>query len=863
MAFKIPTSAAACPADPESLFRDLRKRTVPGLLSHQADLIRTYVQEHEATPDVALQLPTGSGKTLVGLLIAEWRRRKYRHRCVYLCPTRQLVNQVVEQSHAKYGLDVLGFTGSKAKYESIDKMRWLNGEAIAVTTYSSLFNINPFFEDAGLIVLDDAHAAENYIASQWSLAINSWKPEHKSVYAALAGFLRSLLPLADRGKLGADTSRAHASWVDVIPMVRLYPQLSELRTLLDEHTEGSDLSYQWHAIKDSLEACSIYCTCDSILIRPLIPPTFVHNPFAAPAQRLYMSATLGAGGDLERITGRKNIARVEIPLGWDKQGTGRRFFMFPERSLDDAATHSLLLKMIEKAGRALYLTPDDRTAAGVRDQISESAKINLYTASELEDSKDPFVAEKSAVAVVANRYDGIDLIDDECRLLVLDGFPRGTNLQEKFFTLRMGASILLDDRILTRIVQGFGRCTRSATDFSAVVVLGDALQAYLLRSEKRSVFHPEMQAEIEFGIAQSVDTSQDEMLKLANLFWSQSDDWEHADNAILSLREKMARQQLPCISELMSAVADEIGYQQCAWHNDHLGALSHCKKVLSKLLHPDLRGYRALWLYLAGSAAWLARKNDHLLEGDAIARDYFDQARSTVPGLRFLLGLGQSEEGKDTTDSSSAVMQLVERMEGVIAKLGIVHDRDFDAVEKEIRRDLWQTKDGVQFEQGHLQLGKLLGYDAENRSGSGEPDPWWLVDHTFGFVFEDNAEGNPESALGTNKARQAASHPAWIKAEQLIEPQGEIVAVLITPKTSAEKSALPSLESVKYWYLVDFLKWADNAINVVRELRRDFPGAGNLVWRSRAAEALRRHAIAPAELDSLLNRSAAEALAPE
>ena len=98
MAFKLPEKRPTCPDDPEALFRDLRKKTVPGLLSHQADVLRSYLAVHPTYPDIALQLPTGSGKTLVGLLIAEWRRRKYGERVVYLCPTRQLVNQVAQQA---------------------------------------------------------------------------------------------------------------------------------------------------------------------------------------------------------------------------------------------------------------------------------------------------------------------------------------------------------------------------------------------------------------------------------------------------------------------------------------------------------------------------------------------------------------------------------------------------------------------------------------------------------------------------------------------------------------------------------------------------------------------------------------------
>jgi replicative superfamily II helicase len=91
------------------MFLDWRSRTIPGLLSHQADLIRAYAEKAAAKSDVALQLPTGSGKTLVGLILGEWRRRKYGERVVYLCPTRQLVHQVTQQAKEQYGLRVNAF----------------------------------------------------------------------------------------------------------------------------------------------------------------------------------------------------------------------------------------------------------------------------------------------------------------------------------------------------------------------------------------------------------------------------------------------------------------------------------------------------------------------------------------------------------------------------------------------------------------------------------------------------------------------------------------------------------------------------------------------------------------------------------
>lgn len=88
MAFKKSSSGSTVSDSPEKLFLDLPRRKIPDVMPHQSKIMHRYALEATDTPDVALQLPTGSGKTLVGLLIAEWRKRKFQERVVYLCPTR-------------------------------------------------------------------------------------------------------------------------------------------------------------------------------------------------------------------------------------------------------------------------------------------------------------------------------------------------------------------------------------------------------------------------------------------------------------------------------------------------------------------------------------------------------------------------------------------------------------------------------------------------------------------------------------------------------------------------------------------------------------------------------------------------------
>lgn len=118
MAFKPTQPKPTVPNSPEKILLDLPRRKIPGVLLHQGEVLQRYAAEATAEPDVALQLPTGSGKTLVGLLIAEWRRRKFGERVVYLCPTRQLVNQVAEQANEQYGITVEPFTGPIMSYSA-------------------------------------------------------------------------------------------------------------------------------------------------------------------------------------------------------------------------------------------------------------------------------------------------------------------------------------------------------------------------------------------------------------------------------------------------------------------------------------------------------------------------------------------------------------------------------------------------------------------------------------------------------------------------------------------------------------------------------------------------------------------------
>src|SRR4051794_13741383 len=77
--------------NPEELFFKLsgRAKSHGYLRGPQQDVLREYIERHVKASDVAFELPTGTGKTTVGLVIAEWWRQQSR-RVAILSLTNQL-----------------------------------------------------------------------------------------------------------------------------------------------------------------------------------------------------------------------------------------------------------------------------------------------------------------------------------------------------------------------------------------------------------------------------------------------------------------------------------------------------------------------------------------------------------------------------------------------------------------------------------------------------------------------------------------------------------------------------------------------------------------------------------------------------
>lgn len=837
---------------PQEMYDDYKNREINGIQAYQSKVLDNYLSEGIDKKDVALELPTGTGKTLIGLLIGEFRRRKYKEKVVYICPTSQLVYQTANYANEKYGIKVVPFTGSKINYESSDKLKYTMADNIAITNYSSIFNVNSFFVGADILIFDDAHSGENYIAKNWTVTIN--RNELKTAYWELFDKLKSIFTDEQYRILTKENPKKEdITWCDMIHNSKLFDKYLIIQETLDQILEESNQRYSWYNIRNNVYACNIYLSWENIVIRPYISPTLTNNVFSQAKHRIYMSATLGRSGEIERAYGIEKIHRLAMVKEWKNKDIGRRFFLFPLASFKKDESINIMCKIVKKANRALILVNDFKTQSGIQAIFHEQNLGKTYNGKDIERSKEEFINSNNSYAVIANRFDGIDFPNEECRVLILFDIPTIAHIQEKFMITRLAAKTLFDERIKTRIVQAIGRCTRSQTDYAAVCVLSDEIMNYLLSPKNLDKFNFELQAEIIFGHDNSTEqTDIDNYLKMLDVFLEHKAMWDEAEEGILSIRDDLVSKEIlqdnESYEQLGKSVIHEVRFQYALWKQDYVSALNEVDYILKILQENSLNGYRGYWNYIGGCCAFSLYKNGDLIY-ESKYKDYFKKASESTIAVNWFK---YEEKNDDVTDDFSS--DSIIRIEQVLLQEGRKGlNKFYDYLNNVLT--LLRSK-GTDFEKGHELLGTIAGFRTTNPKGQAEPDPIWIVNRNICIVAEDKIYDEGK-LIPPNHVKEASSHALWVKnkAELLeINSDAVIIPVFVTTSEAAQENTTLYGEELYYLNVNDLISWAEKLVTVIKEIYRLFSGEGDSAWREYAIKLLIQNKLTPRDYINMITK---------
>ena len=276
------------------LFARHRSAAITSLWPWQEEVLTAY---GEVTGDAAVELPTGTGKTLIGLLAGE-EFRDGAGPVAYLAGNKQLAQQIERQAR-DLGFPVVRFQGRKESWDQKDVRSYNFARAIGVMNYWNYFNASPGVEPAGMLILDDVHLLEGPLRDYFTVFVETGTRTCNRILSRIVARC-PYYRLAEDLRHGVEPGRA--------PEMLVFPDsadlANEVRDLLDARIEAySDPWWAWLRIRDHLEVCCWLLSPRGITFTPYIPPAQTIDHFQEPERRLYLSATVGSVDDLQRRLG--------------------------------------------------------------------------------------------------------------------------------------------------------------------------------------------------------------------------------------------------------------------------------------------------------------------------------------------------------------------------------------------------------------------------------------------------------------------------------------------------------------------------------------------------------------------------------
>ena len=481
--------------DPVKLYETLDRAHDKGpLRPSQAAVLAEWFQSRRDERDLIVKLHTGQGKTLIGLLVLQSRINEKKGPGLYLCPNNFLIEQTCEQAKQ------FGIATCTAEPELPDEFH--NSQNILVTSVQKLFNGHTRFGlhkkavHVGTLLMDDAHACSDAVRDACRIRL----PHDDPAYAELMTLFATDLEQQGIGTY-ADISNKQHDAILPVPYWAWIDRESDVARILSKGFARDAIKFAWPLIKDMLAQCQCIVSGAAIEIEPYIPPLEAFGTYWNASHRVFMSATVT--DDAFLVKGLQlQPETITTPLTYKKERwSGEKMILIPslihEKLNRAEIVHRFAKPKTDRKGGGLvalvssFKNAEDwkRYGALVAD------KTNLAQA-----VKGLKTGRFDQVVVLVNRYDGIDLSDDACRILVFDGKPYSESLVDLYQeACRTGSQSTLMRTVRT-IEQGLGRSVRGEKDYSAIVIMGADLIRLLRDKTSRRYFSSQMDTQIEIGI---------------------------------------------------------------------------------------------------------------------------------------------------------------------------------------------------------------------------------------------------------------------------------------------------------------------------------------------------------------------------
>ena len=491
---RLGTKDTSSPINPFEIYEKSDRAVDKGpLRPGQMDVLDQWFRNHMTSKDVIVKLHTGQGKTLVGLLMLQSLLNQKRGPAVYLCPD----NFLVEQTH----IQARQFGIHACTTEDELPEEFLNSSKILITSVQKMFNgltkfglgRNPV--DVGAVLMDDSHSCADSIKEACRIKIPKTEPAYDSLKTLFSSYLES-----QGAGTYADIENGKRDAILPVPYWAWEERKIDVARILSRESDKKSIKFAWPLLKDYLEHCSCVVSGEFIEIEARVAPIDQFSSFWKARNRIFMSATVTDDSFL--IKGLQlSPDTIQNPLHYSKETwSGEKMLLLPSL-IDESLYREAVVPMFarpnpKRSGGVIAITPGFRWTKdweGYGSIVAKKDNLNSL----IESLKGRFFTN---TLVFANRYDGIDLPDDVCRILIVDSKPFSENLVDQYEESCRPNSDGIYIKTLRSIEQGMGRSVRGEKDYSVIIAIGSNLVKILRDPRSRKFLSSQMDKQIEIGI---------------------------------------------------------------------------------------------------------------------------------------------------------------------------------------------------------------------------------------------------------------------------------------------------------------------------------------------------------------------------
>ncbi len=664
-----------------------------------------------------------------------------------MCPNKYLATQVCQEAR-KFGIP---FTEISQSNELPDD--FLSGSKILITHIQKIFNGKSKFGlanksvDVGAIVIDDSHACIDAIRNSLTIKISKDHDLYSSILMLCGDEIRE----QGEGSF-QDIQQGDYDTMLPIPYWTWFDKYRDITSKILESKNTNEVKFTWPVIKDMIKNCQAFISGKSLEIIPSLIPIDSFGSFSRAKHRVLMSATTqddsffikGLGFDID------SVAR---PLtNQEQKWSGEKLILIPSLIHEDLDREMI----VNYWGKV-----NSRRNFGVVSLIPSFIKKGQYEriGSFVVDTDNIYKKVQELkngcyekTLVFANRYDGIDLPDDSCRILILDSKPFFDSLLDRYEEQCRISSDIINIRIAQKIEQGLGRSVRGDKDYSVILLVGGDLIKFVKSSGTSKYFSAQTQKQIEIGI------------QVAEFSREDADDSLQPSDMLLELLDQLLKRDeawKEYYSEEMKGIGEE-----------------EKRKSLYELLKKE---YDAEKYFSSGELEKACDKMQSLCDefsGDKSEKGWYLQQLA-----RYKYQISKVASNEIQKSAFTCNSQLLKPKEGIsYSRLEYINENRVSRIRTWISQytnyqDMMISIDGIlqdlsfgipseKFEAAIHEIGQALGFlcqrpDKEIKKG---PDNLWCVAKDQYFLIECKSEVKADrSEITKHESGQMNTHSAWFE----------------------------------------------------------------------------------------------------